>query len=186
MQNSFSNYPIPKELLKFHMEGLYSTDPSMTQFEYFRVTYQPSKPRIPVSELVKKFKIFADANIPITRTESIDMSLKISKDGNENYTMQYRDNSKELRIRCDTEHGKPHVDIEWPGHPQDKSWLEKEPKNYDEAIDLYSHEGRRKQSSNRRHVLDYVSTPYTQRRKSRDAISTEKPICIRNSSFGYS
>lgn len=44
--------------------------------------------------------------------------------------------SKEFRIRCDTEHGAPHVDIEWPGYKQDKSWLSKKPKNYDEAIDL--------------------------------------------------
>lgn len=73
MENGFSKYRISEELLKFHMEGIYSTNPSMTQFEYFRVTYHPSKPRIPVAELVKKFKVYATANIPITKTEFIDM-----------------------------------------------------------------------------------------------------------------
>lgn len=108
----------------------------MTRFRYFRVTYKPEKRLINVAELSKKHKIAARANIPITKEESVDMRIYVTKEGKQDFTMQYRNNVKGIRIRCDNAHSRIHIDKELPGEPQKKRWLEKIPKDYDEAIDL--------------------------------------------------
>lgn len=132
MSSSTSSTP----LHKLHMEGFSTSDASMTNFHYFRVTYSPNKPRINLAQLCKEYRIFARANIPITPTESIDMSIQVHMDFHQDYTMQYRDNQGGLKIRCDTAHGAPHIDIEWPGEKQKKTWLTKDPADYEEAINL--------------------------------------------------
>jgi hypothetical protein len=126
----------PNRLAKFYIEGFSSTDAALTKFAYFRITYAPQEPRMNVAKYSKDNKIYAAANIPMTQSENIDMLLKVRKNGKEYYKMQYRDNHKELRIRCDNKHGTPHIDIEWPGEKQNKTWLTDTPKNYEEAIDL--------------------------------------------------
>lgn len=108
----------------------------MTRFRYFRVTYKPEKRMINVAEVSKKHKIAAVANIPITKKECVDMRIYVTREGKQDFTMQYRNNVKGIRIRCDNAHSRIHIDKELPGEPQKKRWLEKIPKDYDEAIDL--------------------------------------------------
>jgi hypothetical protein len=114
---------------------MHSTNASMTKFRYCRVTYNPEKKLIEVARLADNYKIAAIANIPITKSESIDMRLYVTKNGNQDYTMQYR-NNEGIRIRCDNAHSKLHIDTELPGALQHKRWLDKIPRDYDDAIDL--------------------------------------------------
>jgi hypothetical protein len=55
-----------------------------------------------MSQEIQNYKIVAQAKIPITTTESLDMYLRVNRNGSEQYTMQYRDSHSELRIRAAT------------------------------------------------------------------------------------
>jgi hypothetical protein len=64
------------------------------------------------------------------------MSLKISKNGIKTYTMQYRDDLRQLKIRTDTPHdypphNYPHIDIEMSREPKQKIKLNNEPQDYE-------------------------------------------------------
>lgn len=115
---------------------MYSTNASMTKFHHCRVTYNPEKRWIDIAKLAEKYKIAARANIPITRTETIDMRLYVTKGGKQDFTMQYRNNLRGITIRCDNAHSRPHIDKELPGARQEKRWLDKIPKDYEEAINI--------------------------------------------------
>jgi hypothetical protein len=123
-------------LKKFYIEGIYPLDQNLASYGYLRATYDKDKPKMNISQEIQNYKIVAQAKIPITTTETLDMYLRVNRNGSEQYTMQYRDSYSELRIRADTEHGRPHIDIEWPGEKQKKEWLTNPPKSYEHAINL--------------------------------------------------
>jgi hypothetical protein len=66
---------------------------------------------------VSQYDLYAKADIPITCNETVNMTFKILKGGKKKYTMQYRDDSIPLRIRTDSAHGFPHMDVEQESMP---------------------------------------------------------------------
>ncbi|MGC1131537.1 MAG: hypothetical protein WA941_01840 [Nitrososphaeraceae archaeon] len=90
-------------------------DPNQGIYGYFACTYDPNKLRGRRIEGLSKYNIQANAIVPITPNETIDMNLFTDKSNKIlSFTMQYRDLSTNLNIRSDYGHGPsfPHIDIE--------------------------------------------------------------------------
>jgi hypothetical protein len=85
---------------------------------------------------MKEYDVHAKATISLSPEERVDMLLKVrnNKSRSTNYTMQYRNAGKDLNIRSDTAHGRPHVDVELEGRQIRKVWLENPPSDYEDTI----------------------------------------------------
>lgn len=103
---------------------------------YTRVTYKETSSGWPLAKLMKEYDVHAKATISLSPDERVDMLLKVrsNKSRSTNYTMQYRNSGKDLNIRSDTAHGRPHVDVELGGKQIRKVWLENPPSDYEGTI----------------------------------------------------
>jgi hypothetical protein len=121
-------------LRKTNFEVIQPVNHQLVRYWYSRVTYKQDVPDLDLKSIVKKYDVYAEADIPLTATETVNMRLKILKKGDKIYTMQYRDDSKQLKIRTDSAHDFPHIDIELPGQKQDKRKLKNPPSDYESSI----------------------------------------------------
>ena len=104
------------------------------KYYYIRSVNNPHVPDLDLVSIVNRYDLYAKADIPITQNQTVNMVLKILKDEKKKYTMQYRDDSIQLRIRTDSAHDFPHIDIEQGSKPQEKIKLNSEPEDYEASI----------------------------------------------------
>lgn len=102
-------------LSRTHYEVTYLADTNQGIYGYLYCTFDLKKLKGQRRNGLDKYNIQANATIPITPRETIDMNLFTGKDDKIlSFTMQYRDLSSNINIRSDYGHGStyPHIDIE--------------------------------------------------------------------------
>lgn len=104
------------------------------KYYYIRSVDNPYTPDLDIVSIVNQHDLYAKADIPISQNETVNMVLKVFKNGKKKYTMQYGDDATQLRIRTDSAHDFPHVDIENGSKPQEKIKLRSEPEDYEASI----------------------------------------------------
>jgi hypothetical protein len=102
-------------LRRVHFEVTYPLDTSQCIYGYLYCTFDTDRLKGRRRDKLDKYNVQANASIPITSSEIIDMNLFTGKDDKIlSFTMQYRNLSSNLNIRSDYSHGSnyPHIDIE--------------------------------------------------------------------------
>jgi hypothetical protein len=100
-----------------------------------------------VHDLIRQYHIFIDIEIPITKNETLTMSLKVLRlldRDNANpilkYKVMYRNTDSNLRIRSDNGHiganGRPfpHIDLEIPNKGNTKMVFDTDPSDYEASV----------------------------------------------------
>lgn len=116
------------------INALFSINHSDAKYYYIETSNAKDTIYVDLNDLIRKYDLWAEAVIPITIKEIIDMKLKILKNGDIKYTMQYRKPDIKLQIRTDDAHGFPHIDVERNGSPQEKIILNSKPEDYEASI----------------------------------------------------
>jgi hypothetical protein len=112
---------------------------SNTNFYYFELP-SSNTTGSNLSELIQKYDIYIDTEIPITNTERILMDLKLYKKlGSNNklnlqYKVLYQDQNNKTIIRADNNHPYQHIDLELPNRNKEKKVFDTDPSDYEASI----------------------------------------------------
>jgi hypothetical protein len=98
-------------------------------------------------ELIRKYNIFIDVELPISTNEIIRTNLRVHKKLDVNnspitkYTIQYEDTNNNSTIRADNGHTFPHIDLQLPNKQKEKRIFDTDPEDYEANLVLINPNG---------------------------------------------
>ncbi|MFY9873944.1 MAG: hypothetical protein WAK17_29925 [Candidatus Nitrosopolaris sp.] len=91
-------------------------------------------------ELIRKYNLFIDVELPISINEIIRTNLRVHKKLDVNnspitkYTIQYEDTGNKTIIRADNGHTFPHIDLQLSNRQKEKRVFDTDPEDYEGSI----------------------------------------------------
>lgn len=116
-------------------------DVNDSKFLYLTALKSANKKQI--QDLIGKFHVYIDTEIPIYRNAKLTMSLQVLRLLDKNtgnpimkYKVMYSEIGNDLRIRADNGHPFPHIDLELPNKTSEKVVFDTDPTDYEASVNV--------------------------------------------------